>query len=259
MNNPFSDLPTDTGRLLIDAEGLLYSAACAGEQEVEWQEDQWTYSCDHLVARDVFQQATAGLCQLAPEHYPVIIIGGTRNFRYGLWGEYKANRKNKRKPAGYSSLLDWLEIHAASRGWGFARLTSVEGDDVLGLLADPSRGDIIASDDKDLLTVPGKLLRRGEILEISEKEADIKFLSQTLIGDSADGYPGCPKVGEKGAETLLNGVTSMQEGWQVVLAAFKKAGKNEHFALTMARCARILRPGEFDWESGSPILWNPPA
>jgi DNA polymerase-1 len=250
--------PAAAGRLLIDAEGLLYSAACAGEQEVEWQEDLWTYWCDHKVAQDVFQEAAAGLCRLAPEHFPVIICGGSRNFRYGLWADYKSNRRGKRKPAGYSGLLDWLETNAASRGWGFSRLVSVEGDDVLGLLADPSQ-DIIASDDKDMLTVPGRVLRRGEIHQISEMDADISFLSQALIGDSADGYPGCPKVGEKGAEKLLQGVTSLREGWEIVVKAFQKAGRNEQFALTMARCARILRPGEFDWDSGTPILWQPPT
>lgn len=251
--------PVHSGRLLIDAEGILYSAACAGEQEVEWAEDVWTYWCDHKVAQDVFQEAAAGLCRLAPEHFPVIVCGGSRNYRYGLWADYKSSRKNKRKPAGYSDLLNWLETNAASRGWGFSRLASVEGDDVLGLLADPSLGDIIASNDKDLLTVPGNLLRNGEIHKISEIEADLRFLSQTLIGDSADGYPGCPRVGEKTAESLLQGVTSLREGWEIVLKAFERAGKNEQFALTMARCARILRPGEFDWDSGTPILWQPPA
>jgi hypothetical protein len=44
-----------------------------------------------------------------------------------------------------------------------------------------------------------------------------------------------------------------------VLAAYEKAELGADFALQMARCARILRPGEYDFEKQRAILWNPPV
>lgn len=246
-------------RLFIDAEGLLYRAACAGEVEVEWEENLWTYLCDHDIAVNVFDQACADLAQHHPGHLPVLVAGGRTNFRYGIWAKYKSNRKKQKKPAGYDRLLSRLSERADLYGWGSARFGAgqVEGDDVLGILSVPGV-DVIASDDKDLLTVPGTLLRNGETFVISERDADVAFLTQTLVGDAADGYPGCPGIGEKRAAQILEGIDSLSEGWLAVVEAFRKAGKTPQFALTMARCARILRPGEFDFSTGTPVLWQPP-
>ena len=44
----------------------------------------------------------------------------------------------------------------------------------------------------------------------------------------------------------------------MVLAAYEKAGLGPDYALTMARLARILREGEYDFDKEEVKLWIPP-
>ncbi len=244
-------------KLLIDTELFLFRAAAASEYEAEWAPDEWTYLCRHGDAKAAFQGIVGELMDMAPDHQPVMVFGGKASFRYAIYPGYKSNRKGMRKPCGFQHLADWVRTTAAGRGWEVFSLPEVEGDDALGLSAD--FGDVIASDDKDMLTLPGTLIRNGEILEISGDQADRNFFTQTLTGDATDGYPGCPGIGAVKAERLLDLCHTPAEMWKAVVGAFRKAEKSETFALQMARCARILRPGEYDHQANSPILWMPPA
>jgi len=78
-------------------------------------------------------------------------------------------------------------------------------------------------------------------------------LLQALTGDSVDGYPGCPGIGPKRAERLLNKETS----WETVVAAYAKEGLDEEYALAQARVARILRWDEYNIKKEEVILWTP--
>ena len=244
-------------KLLIDTELFLFRAAAASEYEAEWAPDELTYLCRHGDAKAAFQGTVGELMDMAPDHQPVMVFGGKASFRYAIYPGYKSNRKGMRKPAGYAALTEWVRTTAAGRGWEVFSLPEVEGDDALGLSAD--FGDIIASDDKDMLTLPGTLIRNGEILEISGDQADRNFFTQALTGDTSDGYPGCPGIGAVKAERLLDVCSTAEEMWAATLHAFRKAEKSETFALQMARCARILRRGEYDYEAKSPVLWLPPG
>ncbi|NIW82658.1 MAG: phage exonuclease, partial [Thermoplasmata archaeon] len=59
----------------------------------------------------------------------------------------------------------------------------------------------MVSNDKDLMTIPGKLYRpmNDERLTITKVEADRFWMKQTLMGDKTDGYDGIPGVGPKTA------------------------------------------------------------
>lgn len=242
--------------LVIDAEPYLYTAAAGAEWEAEWEPDRWTFFCDHAKARDTFAKAIDDIKKLAPRRCreTLLTFGARSNFRYLLLPSYKGHRRKTRKPCGYRSLVEW-----ASHTWPSYLLDNVEGDDTTGLVAIPERGDVIASTDKDLLTVPGFHLRDGQVVEVSELEADRKFLTQALSGDSADGYKGCPGLGEVRAARLMEACDSLEMMWQVVALTYMKAGLLEADALVQARCARILRPGEYDLETGRPQLWSPPS
>lgn len=244
-------------KLLVDTEYFLYVAASSAEYEAEWAPDDWTYVCRHGDARRNFQEVMDGLREVCPDHTMVLVFGDSYSFRYGVWPKYKAKRKLRRKPAGYRDLQDWVWFNGRVRGWETARLADVEGDDVLGILYE--EGDVIASVDKDLLTVPGIHLRDGKLTEVSRLEADLTFYSQVMTGDSTDGYPGCPGVGPVAATKALLGCNTEPEMWQQVVAQYKKKGYDLPYVLSQARCARILRAGEYDHEQKVPILWNPPV
>lgn len=244
-------------KALIDTEVYLYRAAAACEYEAEWAPDDWTYLCRHADAQAAFQDAIGEIRDTLPDHRPVLVFSDRVSFRYGVWPQYKANRKKYRKPAGYRQLVEWVSRAAPARGWEVVRLPDIEGDDVLGVLYE--EGDVIASVDKDMLTLPGLHLRDGEIQEVSRLEADLTFYAQVLTGDTSDNYPGCPGYGPVTAQKALAGCTAEVEMWQAVLGAFEKKGYGEAYAITQARCARILRAGEYDHEACTPLLWSPPV
>jgi DNA polymerase-1 len=250
-------------KLLIDAEVYLFRAAAACEMEVEWGPDDWTYLCRHGDAKAGFQDTINEFREVCPDHQPVLAFGDRASFRYGIWPSYKANRKKYRRPAGYRQLVEWVEQVAPARGWQVARLADVEGDDVLGILCED--GDVIASVDKDLLTIPAIHLRDGELIEVSREEADRAFFTQVLTGDATDNYPGCPSYGPVTAAKALAKWSAEADFWREVVNCYVLKGpfsdrrQAEPYALAQARCARILRRGEYDLEAGTPLLWEPPV
>lgn len=162
----------------------------------------------------------------------------------------------------YSAIKDYIKDSYKT----FER-PDLEGDDVLGVLATSEKiikGEkVIVSLDKDLKTIPGLIcdMRSYDgIVEITEAEADYMHMYQTLIGDTSDGYPGCPGVGPKTAEKLLAATDMTYETmWPVVVEQYARKGLGEEAALTMARIARICRRDDYDFKRKEVILWNPPT
>jgi DNA polymerase-1 len=129
---------------------------------------------------------------------------------------------------------------------------------------------VICTIDKDLQTIPGHHYNFSKDLEftVSEHQADLYHMSQTLTGDATDGYKGCPGMGAVGAKKLLDKVleeatpwataqTLRKMLWDAVVAAYAKAGLGEEEALCQARVARILRTGEFNFKTNEVNLWEP--
>jgi len=239
-------------KALIDADYYLYRAACGSEYEAELVPDVWTYLCRITDAKDAFNGEMDRFQAIAPDHELTVILGDRTNFRYAVYPQYKSNRRAYRRPAGYQALRDW-----AASAWPTITLANVEGDDVLGLMAE--EGDVIVSRDKDLRTIPGVHLDGQGLVDVSQWQADVNFYTQVLTGDTSDGYPGCKGVGPVAAAKLLAGCTTVEELWLATVAAYAKAGLSQDFAIQMARCARILRPGEYDHKRLRPVLWNPPV
>jgi len=244
-------------KALVDAEWFLYVAATSCEFEAEWAPNDWTYLCRHGDAQAVFQDSIGQIRDTLPDSKLVLAFGDRVTFRRGVWPKYKANRSKNRRPAGYRELVDWVAKAGPARGWEVARLPDVEGDDVLGILYE--EGDVIVSIDMDMLTLPGLHLRDGEVQQVSRLEADRNFYGQVLTGDTSDNYPGCPGVGAVGAQKLLAGCTAEVQMWQEVLKAYEKKGYGEPYVIAQARCARILRAGEYDLTARTPLLWSPPV
>jgi DNA polymerase-1 len=148
-------------------------------------------------------------------------------------------------------LLNFAKDYLAEKYNGMVE-ERLEADDLLGILGSNDLSTVIWSLDKDLLTIPAYHLLNGKVEEVDQEEADYNFLYQTLVGDSTDNYKGCPTVGAKKAERLLDeqGAT-----WETVVAAFDSQGLGEEVALENARLARILRDGEYDFETKKVRLW----
>lgn len=238
---------------LIDGDILLVSTGFALETETEWEDDVWSLTVDLKEWKKAVDKVIKGhVKDLLVSDYIICLSQGT-TFRHDIYPAYKGNRKG-RKPTGLKAMQEWMvKDHDAKIKPG------IEADDTMGILATHPRlieGDkIIVSQDKDLKTIPGTLYRDGDVVEISEPEANYWHLYQTLVGDTTDGYPGCPGVGPKKAEKALEG--EPETHWENIVAAYEKAGLEEEDALLQARLARILRYTDYNFKRKEAILWTP--
>ena len=236
--------------LAIDADVYAFRAAKACEREVKFEAyDMWTFAANEQDQRDALEGTIDRLLAEFKGYEPLLCYSGDTNFRYGVYPEYKSNRKASRKPLGYKALTEW-----SCEQWPFKKIDTIEGDDLLGIMATKFSDVVMVTIDKDLLTIPGVLYKGDKVVETSIEEADHYHLYQTLMGDPTDGYPGCPGVGKVTAAKLLKDSPT----WGTVVRAYHKAGLTEEDALVQARCARILRSSEWDFTNKKVILWNPP-
>lgn len=247
--------------LLIDGDILVYRITAAAEVPIDWGNDLWTLHADMSECRDALDRQIDMYLEELKADDVILAFSPDRNFRYRVYPQYKSHRQGKRKPVTYVP----LKAYAHEKYKTFER-PDLEGDDVLGILATSPvivKGEkVIVSLDKDLKTIPGLICNMREpitIQDISEEEADYNHMYQTLIGDTADGYHGCPGIGPKTAEKLLDGVSKTYVNmWPVVVQAYEKKGLSEEVALVQAQIARICRRDDYDFKRKEVILWNPP-
>ena len=239
--------------VLIDADILVYRAIASVEREVEWEPDVWTLTTDLREAREAFADMLDLLLQKAKTTKYQLCFTHAENFRKDIYPEYKSNRSSQRKPMGFKPFREEIIYKHPS-----ITKPKLEADDVVGILATKPGADfIIYSQDKDLKQIPGKHLVDGEIITVTKEEGDLFHLKQTLMGDAVDGYPGCPGIGTKKADRILESVEDMDLVWETIVDVYAKAGLTEEDALVQARMARILQWENWNKETQEVILWNP--
>jgi DNA polymerase I len=244
-------MATSDPRLLIDADGILYRAVAAAEYEADWGDGIFVASTNTNQAKDMFQSQIEAIRRELGNGEIVMVLSGKGNFRKALDPSYKSNRL-ARKPLGYNAMTEWLSAEYEH----VVHQDGIEADDYLGILATKPDApeSIIVSDDKDMKTIPSTLFRLGELSTIDDDQAERYWLSQSLTGDPADGYKGCPGVGPVKAEKILSKPGSR---WENVKREFLSAGLTEDYAVLQARLARILRYEDWDSEAKMPRLWSP--
>jgi len=239
-------------KILLDADMLAYRAAFASEVETKWDEDTWTLSCKESDMKREVKTFMSNLSETLQSDDIVPVFSTSTNYRYDIWPDYKANRKDKRKPVGLKWLIGWV-----TETYKGISEPNLEADDLIGILAtrDPE-SNIAVSGDKDFETLPVTWYNplKNETKTTSPEAARQFHLIQTLAGDSADGYKGAKGVGIIGARKLLDkdGYT-----WDTVVAAYEKAGQTEEDALLNARLAYILHDKDFNEKTKEITLWTP--
>ena len=185
------------------------------------------------------------------------------NFRVDVYQPYKSKRLATRKP---STLLRVKEFYAER--YECYQRPRLEADDCMGILATHTTlvpGEkIIVSGDKDMQTIPGLLFNpkkdKRKPRVITELDADRYFMEQALTGDTTDGYPGCRGIGpESPFVAAVRQAKSLRSMWNIVLAGYESKGFTPEDALAQARCARILRASDWDFQARKPRLWTPPT
>jgi len=245
-------------RLLLDADILLFQAAEAAQTSVDWGNGIWSNYADEKQAQQIFDQKVQACASHFKSNDVVLCLsdkaiaeGGALPWRKKVMPGYKHNR-SKAKPLVYWALYDRAKAQYNCK-WA----SGLEGDDVMGLLADV--GSVIVSPDKDMTTIPGKLARgfRNDIITITEIEATFNHLIFALAGDPTDGFSGCPGIGPVKARRILENVEPGEHKWQTIVGQYGKQRLTEEDALRSARVARVLRGQEYNWKTGEVCLWTP--
>jgi DNA polymerase-1 len=246
--------------LLIDGDQFVFTAAIAIERETRWDEDNHVLYSSPELAFSNFEAMLKRIFDRFETDDHALTFSSPNNFRYEVDPTYKANRKGARKPLCYAAVRELADEH-----YNTITMEGLEADDIMGILATKpnSAQRIIVSQDKDMKTIPTTVWNGKELLHVTEEEAEYNHLYQTLIGDMTDGYKGLPGCGPVKAAKLLEtvhdhaGEEYVDALWNVVKAAYTKAGLTEADALQQARLARILRWTDWDVEAKKPILWAP--
>lgn len=277
MNLTTKKLANSKGRFaLIDADSVLYAVALNSEMVSKGSAEDGTdeifqvkspMECYH----EVVSRLEALVQEVSAEDALICLTPPGQGYRYALLPSYKANRKGIRTPA---VLLELKALISERKPFGTLAVRGLEADDLCGISSTSLqraglREPVIVSIDKDMLQIPGlnyswmaaaRTGTVGELNEISGFEADRMHLYQTLVGDVVDNYTGCPGIGPKKADALLNECVDTQGvlDWSWIVGAFKKKGLSESFALTQARVARILRDTDWNPKHKEVTLWTPP-
>lgn len=241
---------------LIDGDTVAYRCAVIGQEDVDWGDGEPS----RVVRTDYAASRAIEMCRkwikATKSRNAILAFSDDNNFRKILCDTYKANRKGP-KPDCYRDVVDRLKAEFTSYVFPYC-----EGDDVLGILQTCGRWDtIIISNDKDMMTVPGRHWNPFTNVKKTVKppQAEFSWMMQTLTGDSVDGYKGCPGVGAKRAERLLKSARSqnLMDLWALVVKEFEKAGLDEEHAIQQARLAKILTHVDYDRTNDQILLWCP--
>lgn len=160
---------------LIDADIVAFRCAASAEHDPQ----EIAQLRAHNLMRDILHATNA-------ESF-VGFLTGSNNFRYNIYPEYKANRKDKPRPKHLEACKELL-----IKGWNCKVTDGIEADDALGIEQDKETSStIICSIDKDLLQIPGRHYNfvRQEERHISVYDGWRNFYSQLITGDSSDNIP----------------------------------------------------------------------
>ena len=242
--------------LLIDADWLIYNSCCACEQDTKWNEWEHTLHSDE---RDILQLIDSRLdiykSIAGGDREVVMCFTSYPTFRHEIFPEYKIHRIGKRKPLALRSV-----INNCKKIYDCVSYPNLEGDDVLGLLATNGqyKNPIIVSVDKDMRTIPCKLIAAEEVEHITEKKANRHWFEMSIAGDSTDGIVGVKGTGMVTATKLLADTPDTIDAlWSKVAETYTKKGYTLADAILNARLTRILREGDYDYNTGEVKLWNP--
>lgn len=229
-------------QLLIDGDIVAYRCAASVEpskkaeprtltaEETQFEREIAIARCDTLMRELIHTtQADTYTC----------FLSGKGNFRYQVYPEYKANRKDTIDPRFRKDCKDFLV-----QEWNAVYSEGCEADDLLGIAQTPD--SCIASIDKDLLMIPGQHYNwvRDEKVFVDEIDGIKHLYKQMIIGDKADNIFGVVGLGPVKAAKAIDHLESEEEMIQVVYDLYKEDAKR---FLANVQCLWILRKEGETW------------
>lgn len=165
-------------QVLIDADLVAYrcAASCEKQGVVTESLEVALARAEELMHRIIFETGATS--------YRAFLSTG-KTFRNDLYPEYKANRKDMKRPDFLQDVREYLITN-----WKAELAIGIEADDLLGI--HQTETTIIASLDKDMLQVEGKHYNwvKQEMYDISPLSGRRHYYFQLVMGDRADNVPG---------------------------------------------------------------------
>lgn len=188
-----------------------------------------------------------------------VFLSGANNFRYTIFPEYKAHRKDKPRPEHLEATKEFLVTE-----WKATITDGYEADDELAIeQVAAGTSSVIASIDKDLLQIPGYHYDFVKGIErfVSPFDALRCFYKQLITGDGSDGIPAfdgkirgsVPKF----VQRLLDPIDSMTDEldmYNYVMQVYQDAysdiatGPPDEFMHRNAHCLYLLRKEGDKWQ-----------
>lgn len=243
-------------KAILDGDILVYRAAF-------WADSEGIEELPTRLAQDVKNWTPEGVKKV----YVAMSCPRSKNFRRMFWPKYKEHRDDFKSPDSMEVALECIydipniTIRCVDR---------LEADDLIGMLT--SEGKCIGvTVDKDLRQIPGwhwNPDKEPEPIQVTAEDADKYFYQQWMTGDSTDNIWGLWKVGPAKAQKVLN--STPREDWdKVIMTMYEEEDwsrrpetklpdmTKQEYALSQARCVRILRHGDLDKKSFTIKLWSP--
>lgn len=242
---------------ILDGDIIAYRAAF-------WADSEGIDELPGRIAKDIENWTPEGVTRILV----AMSCPRAKNYRKVFWPMYKQHRDDFKSPDAMGVALECIYNQELTTTRCVNRL---EADDLIGMLV--SEGHAIGvTVDKDLRQIPGWHWNPDKELEpvlVSGKEADKYFYQQWMTGDTTDNIWGLWKVGPAKAKKFLDnnppeewdsGIMEMyqEENWDRRPEEKRPLDMSRaEFALSQARCVRILRHGDYDKENNTINLWGP--
>lgn len=147
-------------------------------------------------------------------------------FRYGIYPNYKGNRKHIVFPKYMSEVRAYM-----LNKYGFVGVEGLEADDLVVSFKEQNDDDIIIiSPDKDLLNLEGVHYnpKTHKYIKTSKNVAERYFWTSMLTGDPGDNIKGCKGVGPVTAKAIIDSVVDNSSLRGVILTKYCEVyGENE--------------------------------
>lgn len=178
--------------LLVDADILVFRASASCERRVAEKAAGNTEPDEVHVAIGRMKQMMEKIQTICDSTDYRLWFTGGKNFRYSIFPNYKASRKDKPKPTHFQACKDY-----AISQWRAEVTDGIEADDAI-VMNHVVNETVICSSDKDFrsnavghhynFTLQGERHVGVEYIEEFQRKAN--FLDQMLKGDAADDIRG---------------------------------------------------------------------
>ncbi len=219
--------------VIIDCDSMVYECAHPGKDDwgnllPDYEEDEY------IIAEGKLTERILGVLNKIEEKYNIIdhhlCIKGSSNFRYNIYPDYKANRKDREIPPVLDHLFQYLEDNfKAIRSHGY------EADDMVYTLSESiDHQGIIVYIDKDLLQIPSLFynFRTEEWRIMDSVEAKHSLAMQMLTGDASDGINFLKGIGPAKASKIIYMGMSDYQYIKAIYLTFKKYWGDEAKRMT---------------------------